>query len=412
MPSLKRRADAIPRDGGHESNSESDASASATQTQQQRHQHHRRRRSSSSSSSASTTPEHHIQTQTQTQHTLIKKLVRLALAAEYSRTPLRRSDISTKVFKDTNTGTSSAGRSFRAVFDGAQEILKSTFGMYLVELPAREKTTLKDRRKEATQQTQQSHSASSKSWILVSILPEALKQNPAIAQPARAPSVETEAAYTALYTFILSLIYLNNKCLTEQKLERYLKRVNADTYTPFGSLDKLIQRMIREGYIDRRRDTSSGEEVVEYVPGPRGKIEVGVSGVMGLVRSVYGYGAVGLGSTTRDDGRGTRRPQGDQQDGDGEDEGEGATRRATKLVKIEEEELDARLSRSLGIKVGRTESDRGRSHHHRGGDGDDAEGGEEDDDDGNPGQDDLGEDESAHAGPSRARVRQNTRIRR
>ncbi|EHY58038.1 hypothetical protein HRR83_005102 [Exophiala dermatitidis] len=407
MPSLKRRADAISRDGGgHESNSDSDASASASATQTQRHQQQRRRRSSSSASStSSTTSDHQAQTQThtQTQHTLIKKLVCLALATEYSRTPLRRSDISTKIFKDTNnTGTSSAGRSFRAVFDGAQEILKSTFGMYLVELPTREKTTLKDRRKEATQQTQSSSSTSSKSWILVSILPEALKQNPAIAQPARAPSVETEASYTALYTFILSLIYLNNKCLTEQKLERYLKRVNADTYTPFGSLDKLLARMIREGYIDRRRDTSSGEEVVEYVPGPRGKVEVGTDGVLGLVRSVYGYGAVGLGSTN------TTRARDQNGDEGGEGEANGSSR-VTKLVKMEEEELDARLSRSLGIKIGKID----RSHHHRGGDGDDAEGGEEDDDDGNPGQDDLGEEEeSAPAGPSRARVRQSTRIRR
>lgn len=31
-----------------------------------------------------------------------------------------------------------------------------------------------------------------------------------------------------------------------------------------------------------------GEEVIEYMVGPRGKVEVGESGVAGLVREVYG----------------------------------------------------------------------------------------------------------------------------
>lgn len=31
-----------------------------------------------------------------------------------------------------------------------------------------------------------------------------------------------------------------------------------------------------------------GEEVIEYIVGPRGKVEVGESGVSGLVRKVYG----------------------------------------------------------------------------------------------------------------------------
>lgn len=303
--------------------------------------------------------------------TLIKKLVRLALSTEYSRTPLRRTDITTKVFKESNAA---AGGGFKAVFEGAQEVLKDTFGMQLVELPSREKTTLKDRRNQATQ-TKASSSNTSKSWILVSTLPTELKSNPAIAQPARAPSVETEAAYTALYTFILSLIYLNNNCLTEQKLERYLKRVNADTFTPCGSLDKLLQRMIRDGYIEKRRDTSSGEEVIEFAPGPRGKVEVGIRGVTGLVRSVYGYGAVPLSRDHGDDGRGRRN-----------------------VVKSEEDELNARLSRSLGIKVGGDKAPR------------DAQ-------DSDPSEDELAEEEQfrrtpSQAGSSRQRQRQSTRAGR
>lgn len=41
-----------------------------------------------------------------------------------------------------------------------------------------------------------------------------------------------------------------------------------------------------------------GEEVIEYMVGPRGKIEVGESGVSGLVRKVYGRTAPAEGEAT------------------------------------------------------------------------------------------------------------------
>ncbi|RVX70095.1 hypothetical protein B0A52_06267 [Exophiala mesophila] len=264
------------------------------------------------------------------QRALIKKLVRLALSTEYSRTPLRRNDITTKLFKDGNGYRAGSSRNFRAIFDGAQAILKDTFGMQLEELPAREKTSLRDRRI-ATTQTKTTTS-STKNWILTSILSPKLKTNPTIIQPTQAPSVPIESSYTALYTFIISLLYLNNNSLTDQKLIRYLKRVNADAQTPVGNLDKVLQRMQRDGYLDKRRDTVMGEEVVEWYVGPRGKVEVGAKGVAGLVRSVYGHGAVPL----------SGRPRGDV--------GE-APSDAPPLVKMEEEELESRLFRSLGVKI-------------------------------------------------------------
>lgn len=324
---LKRRSDAISRDP-------SDSSADEVQPPQPPR---RRRRSSSSDSASSASSPPSTQSQ---ENVFIKKLVRLALATEYSRIPLRRSDITTKIFRESN----GSGRSFKAVFEGAQRALKSTFGMQLIELPSKEKTSLKDRRNQATQT--KSSSNSNKSWILVSILPEQYKSNPLIARPTRAPNADLEASYTALYTFILSLIYLNNNCLPEQKLERYLRRVNAETYTPLGSLDKLLQRMVKEGYLEKRRDTSSGEEVIEWTPGPRGKVEVGVRGVAGLVKSVYGHGAVKLRNEPA-----RRRPGGggeeDDDNNDGQENGGGGH-----VVKMELEELNAKLSRSLGITIG------------------------------------------------------------
>jgi hypothetical protein len=73
---------------------------------------------------------------------MVKKLVRLALSSEYSRQPIRRSDISNKVMGES--------RQFKLVFDQAQKVLTETFGMMLTELPVREKVTIQQRRGEFT----------------------------------------------------------------------------------------------------------------------------------------------------------------------------------------------------------------------------------------------------------------------
>jgi hypothetical protein len=80
------------------------------------------------------------------------ELVRLALFTEHKRTPLRREDISKKGWivlilyaplHLTNisvliyTVLGSNTRAFNHVFDAAQELLRSTFGMELVELQTR-----------------------------------------------------------------------------------------------------------------------------------------------------------------------------------------------------------------------------------------------------------------------------------
>ena len=57
-------------------------------------------------------------------------LVRLALFHEQGRMPLRRDEISKKVM-------GSQRGAFKAVFEEAQNILRGTFGMELVELPTR-----------------------------------------------------------------------------------------------------------------------------------------------------------------------------------------------------------------------------------------------------------------------------------
>jgi melanoma-associated antigen len=90
---------------------------------------------------------------------LVKKMVRLALACEFSRQPIRRADISTKgesmillrsiywlVQPNLRLVLGPDGRRFKQVFEEAQKQLRDKFGMEMTELPIREKVTISQRR--------------------------------------------------------------------------------------------------------------------------------------------------------------------------------------------------------------------------------------------------------------------------
>ena len=181
-----------------------------------------------------------------------------------------------------------AGRQFKHVFGEAQEQLRSVFGMELTELPVKEKVTISQKR--AAQRSGTQGSSTSKAYILTSTLP-ARYRNASVLQPARIPSTGAEASYVGLTTFIIALIYLSNsQTISESRLEKHLKRMNADNYVLAGEkTEKVLKRMEKENYIIKVRERDGGgEESVEYIVGPRGKVEVGERGVAGLVRGVYG----------------------------------------------------------------------------------------------------------------------------
>ncbi|KAL8922816.1 MAG: hypothetical protein Q9208_004941 [Pyrenodesmia sp. 3 TL-2023] len=250
---------------------------------------------------------------------MVKKLVRLALASEYSRQPIRRTDITAKVLAP-NTG-----RQFKSIFEQANHQLRSTFGCEMTELPQKEKVTVSQKR--AAQRTQNSLSSSSKSYILTSTIPASLR-TPAILPPPAVPTSASESAYVGLYTFVLSLIYLSpGQSIPESRLEKQLKRVNADNYVLSGEkTETVIKRMERQGYIVRIRERDGGgEETVDFVVGPRGKAEVGERGVAGLVRKVWGKTGTEKEELekrlVRSLGSGVETKKG-RDDNDGEEEGE------------------------------------------------------------------------------------------
>ncbi|MCJ1307083.1 hypothetical protein MMC25_000729 [Agyrium rufum] len=306
----------------------------------------RRRRSPSSSSavsdlSATNDAENHTQN---SEEQIVKKFVRLALASEFTRTPIRRAEVGVKVLGPTHA------RSFKHTFARTQSVLAETFGLTLTELPLKERVTVAQKR--AAQRSGQAETqntaagaaaaanAGSKAWIVTSTLPASFRNgrkrrngdrggnDENVLRPVKAGPKDAEAGYVGFYSFVVAVIMLSQgqRC-TEGKLERVLKRCNAEEYVLGGEkVEKVLKRMERDGYVVKVREREAGgEENVEWVVGPRGKVEVGEEGVAGVVRGVFGAAAASA------------------EDDEDRDPEQGAQRRNGEMIGVE-----LRLERSLG----------------------------------------------------------------
>lgn len=121
---------------------------------------------------------------------------------------------------------------------------------------------------------------SSKQYVLTTVLPEAFREHEIVQ-----PHGFKEQTYTGLVTMIVSLIYLNGCILPENKLNRYLSRMNADEYTPIDKTEKVIATMVKQGYIVKQKD-DMGEGGHDYCLGPRAKVEIGSGGVFSMLKTV------------------------------------------------------------------------------------------------------------------------------
>jgi hypothetical protein len=91
---------------------------------------------------------------------------------------------------------------------------------------------------------------------------------------------------------IVSIISLSpGKSIPDSKLDRYLGRLNANRNMPMDKTENVLKKMANQGYITKVMDRSGDEETIDWVVGPRGKIEIGNAGVHGLVNEVYGESA-------------------------------------------------------------------------------------------------------------------------
>ncbi|QPH17810.1 hypothetical protein C2857_002711 [Epichloe festucae Fl1] len=213
---------------------------------------------------------------------MAKKLVRYAISCEYSRTPIRRDGIKERVLGDQ-------GRSFRRVFALAQKQLKHVWGMELRELPVREKMSLQEKRQ--AMRTNSQPKIGSGAYILISTLPNAYR-SASILTPSRITGADDEATYVAFYTLVVSLIWLNGGELSDQKLKRYLLRLNADQNVSSEKTEVTLKRTERHGYVIKKIERpplgQDGDQTITWHVGPRAKEEIGLDGVMGMVREVYG----------------------------------------------------------------------------------------------------------------------------
>lgn len=117
-------------------------SNAASETESTPNARRRRRQSEESESSSAPDSDDDGPSAPTSTDAMVKKMVRLAIASEYSRLPIRRNDISAKVLGEQGS------RQFKLVFDQAQRELRQRFGMEMTELPAREKVTITQRRGE------------------------------------------------------------------------------------------------------------------------------------------------------------------------------------------------------------------------------------------------------------------------
>ncbi|XDG07943.1 hypothetical protein ABKA04_007558 [Annulohypoxylon sp. FPYF3050] len=212
---------------------------------------------------------------------LMKKLVRYALACEYARVPIKRDGIRDKVL-------GSNSRLFKRVFEGAQSQLREVFGMEMIELPAKEKRTLKEKQKANARKAASQSTTTSRQYILVSTLPPEYKSQSIIA-PSRIPSSSEEAAYVGFYTMVISLIVLNGGELSDTKLRRYLTRMNASQNLPMDKTDNVLQKIVKQGYVDKVVEKSDGDDdAVTWCIGPRGRVEVPPESIAAVVTEVWG----------------------------------------------------------------------------------------------------------------------------
>lgn len=127
-------------------------------------------------------------------------------------------------------------------------------------------------------------------WVLQTIVPDRYRVAEAIgpSRPTEKAEDDTAGAYVGLYSMVIALIIIAGGRLPEAKLDRALRRMNANQSTPVDTTDKTLALMVKDGYVVKVKESVNGDETVDYIVGPRGKVEVGREGFADLVRTIYG----------------------------------------------------------------------------------------------------------------------------
>ncbi|WVW79536.1 hypothetical protein I302_101505 [Kwoniella bestiolae CBS 10118] len=241
------------------------------------------------------------------------QLARYALFQEYKKSLIRRADIVKNVLPNNP-------RAYNLVFEGAQKILRESVGCELVEVRGRGKGAIADgeappaggkkgkgkarpngNQEEdedddnaaAPTQTQKGKSASTKAYILRSILPPDLQA--AMSNPLSLPlGLEDEGqegqdsgaliqwekgdgtssghiALLGIRTVILAIVMTMGRVVSDDILHAYLRRLNLrrETILPYSStdskeprltLDKYLDLLARQNYLEKVKIPGHGAE--------------------------------------------------------------------------------------------------------------------------------------------------------
>ncbi|KAF8151613.1 MAGE family-domain-containing protein [Crassisporium funariophilum] len=235
------------------------------------------------------------------------QLVRLALFTEHKRIVLRREDINKKAM-------GSNARAFNRVFEMAQEKLRNTFGMEMVELPSRagldqdhENEEDNNEARKATGIKKKSNALGSKTYIVRSCLDPILIEHAAetdadiLAEEAgdhgtlfpstlsddgegaedddddaeRIPkyfgsiiswSRADQLGSVGIMYVILALVLVNGRVITDMDLRRHLKtlhlssnpnlrpvRYTASSTTRAQNIDAYLSHLLKSSYLDRQQ---------------------------------------------------------------------------------------------------------------------------------------------------------------
>jgi hypothetical protein len=144
-------------------------------------------------------------------------------------------------------------------------------------------------RTEATQRKTTQTVATSRQYILTSILPKEYKAQ-SIITPSRLPSSREEGENVGFYTFVITAIVLSGGDLSDSKLRRHLNRMNANENLPMDKTADVLAKLVRQGYIEKvvEKSDAAEDDIITWCVGPRGKVEVPPKSIAAFVQEVWG----------------------------------------------------------------------------------------------------------------------------
>lgn len=217
------------------------------------------------------------------QDEVVKRCIRFMLCRNVKKRPVKRADLSKYMFQNMdNIGRKN--RMFTGAFEQAQQTLRNTFGMEMVELIKAVKSRRNTQSQRMTSASQSVGSGATKGYILVSVLPQETR-----------PESGDLLPLMGFVTVVASMILLQPGCrLEEQELHGALKRIGVHVREKQGhkqlhggNVKEVLEKvLVEQWYLERERE----DNTIYYTLGPRLRAELGDNDLIEFVNAVYKQG--------------------------------------------------------------------------------------------------------------------------